>query len=52
MTYFYMDIKYHVNLIGPTTPFGTQNESHHFDWRDSFWIKISQVFFLIVYCFL
>jgi hypothetical protein len=30
-----MDIGCHVNPTGPTTPFGTQNESHHFDCLDS-----------------
>jgi hypothetical protein len=31
VTHFHTDINCHVNLIDPTTPFGTQNESHHFE---------------------
>jgi hypothetical protein len=46
-THFHVDIRCHVNLIGLTTLFGIQNESHYFKcrnlvvppilvWRDSF----------------
>jgi hypothetical protein len=34
-THFHVDIDCHVNPTGPTTTFGTQNESRHFEWRDS-----------------
>jgi hypothetical protein len=34
-THFHVVIGCHVNLIGPTTPFDTQNESRYFEWRDS-----------------
>jgi hypothetical protein len=60
-THFHVNIGYHVNPIGPT-PFGIQNESPHFEWRDSnmsrttlldvthFRSKSVSVF-LIIYCF-
>jgi hypothetical protein len=34
-THFHVYIGYHVNSTGLSAPFSTQNESHHFDWRDS-----------------
>jgi hypothetical protein len=34
VTHFHMDISCHVNPIGPTTHFGTQNKSRHFKLRD------------------
>jgi hypothetical protein len=35
MTHFHIDIGCHVNPIGATTPFDTQNKSRHFEWCDS-----------------
>jgi hypothetical protein len=34
VTHFHVNIGCHVNLIGPTTTFGIQNESRHFERRD------------------
>jgi hypothetical protein len=35
VTHFHVDIGCHVNPTGQTIPFGIQNESRHFKWRDS-----------------
>jgi hypothetical protein len=62
-THFHVDIGCHVNPTGPTTPFGTQNESRHFEWYDSsmsratpfgmthFGSKSAKSVFLIIYHF-
>jgi hypothetical protein len=34
-THFHVNIGCHINPIGPTTTFGIQNESRHFEWHDS-----------------
>jgi hypothetical protein len=60
-THLYVNIGCHVNLIGFTVTFDIQNESRHFEWRDS---SMSHVIpfdvtdfesksadFLIIYCF-
>jgi hypothetical protein len=60
MTNFHMDIGCHVNRIDPTTPFGIQNESHHFESSMSratsfgvtyFETKSIKYVFLIIYRF-
>jgi hypothetical protein len=44
-THFHVDINYHVNPAGSATSFSTQNEPHHFNWRDS---SMSRVIFISV----
>jgi hypothetical protein len=62
-THFHVDIRCHINSIGPTTFFVTQNESHHFEWHDfimsraipfsvtHFGSKSAKSIFLIIYYF-